>query len=217
MSTAAQIEANRRNAAQSTGPVTGEGKAASSQNRFQHGFCGCFRVLPYEDADAYDTLVAALRDEHRPSTPTELILVERLAQHHWLAQRAMVFQGFLLEEGPVAPACQKDFALYLRYQTTNERAFSKCLRELQTLRAERRKEEIGFEQQKHIAAEEQRKKERHDTARVSSSTAPPASSPANPPVRESSAPLEAVFSSPHRHSVAELNVEPAMARSLEAA
>ena len=46
------------------------------------------------------------------------------------------------------------FALYLRYQTTHERAFYKALNELQKLRNERRKEQIGFESQKRAQAAE---------------------------------------------------------------
>ena len=46
------------------------------------------------------------------------------------------------------------FALYLRYQTTHERAFYKALTELQKLRAERKKEQIGFESQKRALAVE---------------------------------------------------------------
>ena len=40
MSSAAQLQANRRNAQQSTGPRTGAGKARSSQNAVKHGFTG---------------------------------------------------------------------------------------------------------------------------------------------------------------------------------
>jgi beta-phosphoglucomutase-like phosphatase (HAD superfamily) len=44
----------------------------------------------------------------------------------------------------------------LRYQTTHERAFYKALKELQTIRAQRIKEQIGFESQKRQQAAEQR-------------------------------------------------------------
>ena len=40
MTPAMQLEANRRNAQQSTGPKTGAGKARSSQNAVKHGFTG---------------------------------------------------------------------------------------------------------------------------------------------------------------------------------
>ena len=162
MSTAAQIEANRENAKLSTGPCTEEGRAASSQNRFRHGFCGYFQVLASENEDAYVRLLDSLREEHLPGTPTEHILVERMAQHHWLSQRAQYLQKFLLADGPVDPANHKEFAIYLRYQTSNDRAFSKCLNDLLKLRAEKRKAEIGFERQNQKEAEEKRKQEAHE-------------------------------------------------------
>ena len=47
----------------------------------------------------------------------------------------------------VRSTVEKVFALYMRYQTTHERAFHKALNELLRLRAEKRKLEIGFESQ----------------------------------------------------------------------
>ena len=162
MSTAAQIQANRENARHSTGPVTEQGKANSSQNHLKHGFCGYFRVLEYENAQAYETLLTALREEHQPATPTEEILVDRMAQHHWLAQRAQFLQSSLFSQTDhMDNASQKSFALYLRYQTSNDRAFSKCLNDLVKLRSEKRKQEIGFEREKQRTAEELRKQEAH--------------------------------------------------------
>ena len=74
-----------------------------------------------------------------------------MAQHEWLRQRALHLQNLCFNaEGIVDEA--KQFSLYLRYQTTHERAFHKCLRDLlkltkSRLRAEKRKQEIGFESQ----------------------------------------------------------------------
>ena len=94
----------------------------------------------------------ALIEEHQPATPTEHILVERMAQHFWTAQRAMRLQ--FISFGDIDHG--KQLALYMRYQTTHDRAFHKCLSDLLKLRAERRKAlesekklEIGFESQKH--------------------------------------------------------------------
>ena len=162
MSTPAQIAANQANSQKSTGPVTDAGKAASSQNRRTYGFTGKFGIMPDENGEEYTALVKALYDEHQPATVTENILVEKMAQHFWTAQRAMRLQykSFGAEEHQ-----DKLLALYLRYQTTHDRAFHKCLSDLLKLRAERRKAleaekkaEIGFESQK-------RKQELHE-ARV---------------------------------------------------
>jgi hypothetical protein len=51
----------------------------------------------------------------------------------------------------------RKFALYIRYQTTNDRAFHRCLNTLLKLKADKRKEEIGFESQKLKGAAEERK------------------------------------------------------------
>ncbi|MBV9296510.1 MAG: hypothetical protein JO145_13155 [Acidobacteriaceae bacterium] len=148
MSTEKQIAANQANSQHSTGPKTEEGKAASCLNNFRWGFCGAFNVLPAENAEVYENLLLSLRLEHKPSTPTEAILVEKMAQHHWLSQRAMTLQNILLKDALLTPENEKQFQLFLRYQTTNDRAFHKCLNDLLKLRAEQRKAQIGFESQK---------------------------------------------------------------------
>jgi hypothetical protein len=85
-----------------------------------------------------------------------------MAQHQWLAQRALVLQDMCFQRD--IPACDDDkkLALYLRYQTTHERAFHKYFDQLHKLRAELRKKEIGFESQKSREAEDVRKQEAHD-------------------------------------------------------
>ena len=96
MSIQAQVAANQANAQLSTGPKTEEGKAASSRNHLSHGLTyrgGMFILLPWEDAREYDQLVIDLKSEHRPTSRTEMILVERMAQHHWLRNRAELLQS----------------------------------------------------------------------------------------------------------------------------
>jgi len=168
MSTTAQVLANQQNAQHSTGPVTQSGKAASSQNNFRHGLTGAFRVLPTENQAEFDELLTSLRAEHQPSTITESILVDNMAQHYWLSQRAQRLQDIAVG---AYPSEEKQFALYLRYQSANERAFHRCLQDLLKLRAERRRAQIGFESQKrHAAAEsrrelaEKRKQDLHEWA-----------------------------------------------------
>ena len=155
MSTSAQIAANQANSQLSTGPKTEAGRIVSCQNRLRHGLTGHFRVLPCEDEARYVALLQDLRHEHQPATLTEEMLVEKMAQHYWIGQRAQTWAGRYLEAGD-----EKQFALYLRYQTTNERAFSKALNDLLKLRKERRQAEIGFDSQK--------RKQELDRARIRS-------------------------------------------------
>jgi hypothetical protein len=157
MSTEAQIRANQANAQHSTGPVTDSGKAASCLNNFRHGLAGAFRVLPSEDQDDFDALLCGLRAEHQPSTLTETLLVEKMAQHYWLSQRAQRLQDLTMAEDLPAKDQDRQFALFLRYQTTNDRAFHQCLNQLLKLRAERRRSAIGFESQRRHEAQESRR------------------------------------------------------------
>ena len=93
MSTQAQVRANQENAQHSTGPSTKAGKAVSCLNNFRHGLAGnSFTVLDFEDQDEFDALLCGLRAEHQPSTITETILVQKMAQSYWLSKRALYLQ-----------------------------------------------------------------------------------------------------------------------------
>src|SRR5437879_3748966 len=128
MSTAAQIAANQQNCQLSTGPKSPEGRATVSFNAFRHGLAGRFLILPHEDRHEFQEIYVGLKQEHRPSTSTEHLLVERMAEHWWLGQRAIYLQQLSFGE---SETCQdpKQLALYLRYQTTHDRGFHKCLNE----------------------------------------------------------------------------------------
>ena len=161
MSTESQIEANRENAKLSTGPKSEAGKAAAALNNTRHGLAGAFRVLPTESQSDFDALLAILRDEHRPATFTETTLVEAMAQHHWLRQRALNLESSCYDPATGQIADPKQLALLLRYQTTHERGFQKAMNDLLKLRAARQKEQIGFESQQRAECAEKRKQERH--------------------------------------------------------
>ena len=161
----AQLTANRANALHSTGPKTEAGRAISSQNRTTHGLArhnGTFILLPSEDKNGFEALKASLAAEHEPSTETESILINGMAESHWLANRAQTFQNTCLDPqtGRITDAAL--FTLYLRYQTTHTRAFHKCLNDLVKLRSERRKTENGFEAQERKKEELRIQNERHE-------------------------------------------------------
>jgi hypothetical protein len=155
MSTEAQVAANQQNAQRSTGPKSATGKATICLNAVRHGLAGAFMILPDEMREDFNELYEGLRAEHNPETPTEILLIESMAQHYWLLQRALRLQTacFDLEEGEA----EKKLALFLRYQTTHDRAFYKSLNTLLKLRAEKRKAEIGFVSQQRQSEEHARK------------------------------------------------------------
>ena len=146
MSTAAQVTANQANAQLSTGPVTEEGKAASARNNFRHGLASGQLIVPGEDPLAFEAPAQGLFNEHQPATTTEENLVFCMAQHFWLGQRAIRLQN----EAFVAGQGVSELSLLLRYQSTNQRAYNRCLADLFKLRTERQN---GFERQKKIDAE----------------------------------------------------------------
>jgi len=150
----AQIAANRENATHSTGPISEAGKAAVSQNRTVHGLNynpETFRVLACENQGQYDALLSALTEEQNPQDTTETLLVTSMAQHRWLLDRANRLQETCFNQQTAEITDPKLFNLYMRYATTHERAFHKCLADLLKLRSTRQKTEFGFESEKRRA------------------------------------------------------------------
>lgn len=153
----AKLRANRQNARLSTGPASEEGKAASSRNNIRHGLAGAFSVLPGESLEDFEQLLADLQDEHKPGTTTEALLVADMARHYWLYQRALRLQEECFAAGLQSGETQNRLSLLLRYGTTHERAFRRCLADLLKLRKQRLQLERGFESQKHARAAERRR------------------------------------------------------------
>ena len=85
-----------------------------------------------------------------------------MAQHYWLTQRAITLQATCFDSETAPEDPEKQLALYLRYQTTHDRAFHKSLDRLLKLRAEKRRQEIGFELQQRKQEEETRRRNREE-------------------------------------------------------
>ncbi len=79
----AQIAANRANAQLSTGPVTEAGRARSSGNALKTGLTGRTVLLPGEDAESYQDLVAGLQNQYQPVGNEESMLVQSIADSTW--------------------------------------------------------------------------------------------------------------------------------------
>jgi hypothetical protein len=78
-----QIEANRRNALRSTGPITEAGKDRSRRNAVRHGLCAETVVGTLEDIEDYNGFEAAIIADYDAETAVERELVLRLASLFW--------------------------------------------------------------------------------------------------------------------------------------
>ena len=79
----AQINASRENGAKSQGPVTAEGKAASSQNATKHSLTSKTLIVAPEEQEAYDALVAANFAFYKPATILERHVILAIAEIEW--------------------------------------------------------------------------------------------------------------------------------------
>ncbi len=79
--------ANRTNASKSTGPVTENGKSASSANATQHGILSGRLVLENENPADFQHLQLDLQASLAPVGAMELMLVERIAITIWRQRR----------------------------------------------------------------------------------------------------------------------------------
>ena len=92
-----QIEANRRNASKSTGPITEEGKQCSRCNAVRHGLTAETVIGALEDAEDYKAFEAAIIADYDVQSAVERELVLRLASLLWRLRRATTMETGLLE------------------------------------------------------------------------------------------------------------------------
>ena len=92
-----QIEANRRNAQLSTGPVTEEGKRGSRRNAVRHGLTAETVIDALEDAEDYAAFEMAVTADYDAQSAVERELVLRLASLLWRLRRATSIESGLFK------------------------------------------------------------------------------------------------------------------------
>jgi hypothetical protein len=97
MTSLRQIEANRRNARRSTGPVTEEGKRHSRQNAVRHGLTAETVIDALEDAEDYAAFEMAVTADYDAQSAVERELVLRLASLLWRLRRATAIESGLFK------------------------------------------------------------------------------------------------------------------------
>ena len=103
MTSIRQHDANRRNAARSTGPTSAAGRARSSRNATRHGLFAKGVLLPTEDRAAFEATCAALFVEHAPVGVLETHLVERLALNLLRQERLARYEAARLRDTAAEP------------------------------------------------------------------------------------------------------------------
>jgi hypothetical protein len=97
MTSPEQIEANRRNAALSTGPRSEQGKQVTRNNSTIHGLTGKQVVIEGEDAEDFDCLLDGLIKEFAPRGTLERQLIEQLAGYLWRSKRIPILEAAVIE------------------------------------------------------------------------------------------------------------------------
>src|SRR5690242_2567340 len=97
MTSLRQIEANRRNARLSTGPMTDEGKRRSRQNAVRHGLTAETVIDELEDAEDYAAFEMAVTADYDAQSAVERELVLRLASLLWRLRRATAIESGLFK------------------------------------------------------------------------------------------------------------------------
>jgi hypothetical protein len=101
MATEKQIHANQANAKLSSGPVTDQGKAASSHNAVKTGLTGQTVLLKTDDVDLYHAHIQRFTDKFKPANEDEATLVQDLADTEWRLARIPSLEAGVLALGRI--------------------------------------------------------------------------------------------------------------------
>jgi hypothetical protein len=97
MTSLRQIEANQRNARNSTGPRTEMGKNRSRRNGVRHGLTAETVIGTIENAEDYKRFEAAVTADFNPESAVERELVLRLINLLWRLRRAALIESGMLQ------------------------------------------------------------------------------------------------------------------------
>src|SRR5579862_6412434 len=87
MPTQLKSDTARANGAKSSGPVTPEGRAASSRNSLRHGFTAASVVLPTESSEDFQSLLDSYIHQFHPQGGVEIDLIQTMAAARWRLRR----------------------------------------------------------------------------------------------------------------------------------
>jgi hypothetical protein len=142
MTSPRRIEANRRNAMNSTGPRTPEGKAVVARNALKHGLLAREILIRGERGEDLAAFARRLRDRLKPLGELELLLVDRIVAAAWRLRRLTHVEAGLFD-GEEEPADafghhgREKMLVLSRYEGAIERGLYLALRELERVQGAR--------------------------------------------------------------------------------
>ncbi len=151
MVTKAKVDANRRNAAKSTGPRTPSGKAIASMNAIKHGLSSRKPLIPGEDEAEFARFTSEWVNDLRPFGPRERLAAEQAIMAAWRLRRIPQLEAGLLTAQiqsdshritPIHPfnmgsEAYQSLSRIDRHQAALERTLDRSLKELERLQTER--------------------------------------------------------------------------------
>ena len=144
MTTLKQIEANRKNAQKSTGPISGQGKAVIARNAIKHGILSMNVFIDEGEQKTYDNFCNEMFKNLKPHSVFENFLVDRIISTAWRLRRIVCIEAMKLERASkyssgdsytsvfVAKAADS-MAVLSRYEQALEKTFYRALKELKSI------------------------------------------------------------------------------------
>src|SRR5260370_789651 len=127
----ARLAANAANAPYSTGPLTPEGRARSSQNARTHGLIARDLIIRPDEREEFEELRNDYQIAVKPQDGIQQSLFEELVGAAWNLRRLRRMEARLCSDTSLtADQLEKDLDRLVCYKTCIERTFHRSLKEL---------------------------------------------------------------------------------------
>jgi hypothetical protein len=167
--------ANNKQPGQSTGPITPEGKAASSKNALKHGSCSTSTLILLERESIDDFLALEKRwfqgyriNAENPATQLEAELIRAAARAEWFYLRSernyAEAEANIIDTMPNplgwGPEQHNSLQRFLRYRTANQNILIRARKALEDYRKNRAQEAARAQAAEHKDEKQAMDKER---------------------------------------------------------
>ncbi|MDB2613789.1 hypothetical protein N9Y92_01360 [Chlamydiales bacterium] len=151
-----QIEANRKNAQWSTGPITNEGKAVVSRNATRHGILSAHVRVDDNEHELYLNFHESMQKELDPRGDMEFFLVDRIISTAWRLRRIVHIESLMLKKAQESLYGSKSYKdafegnasghmmVISRYERSLENALFRAIKEFKTLHEEQLLEVVNI-------------------------------------------------------------------------